>query len=163
MSYTQTATETYSVVDIENVMRKFSADLRMIAESSATWSRDQVERYVFDITLMVKEGYISFIDVTLLNGTLEEIRAVRYTTNEHATELTSSRPGGVLWSRVNHGSLRIVIGYTNKWFSNPPDRKQFKIEWIPTQVDLSHASLQISSGRSFVSNSYGIERKDYAK
>src|SRR5207244_1374137 len=116
MSYTATATETYSTVDVENVVRNFSAELRMIAESSGTWSRNEVENYVADITYMAKKKYLNSVDLTLLNGTVE-VRAVRYTVNENSGELTSNRPGGVLWPRITGARLRIVVGTTQKWES----------------------------------------------
>src|SRR5438477_7697575 len=104
MSYTASATETYSVVDVENVVRNFAADLRMIAESTGTWSRSQVENYVSDIKYMAKKKYLTIVDLTLLNAGIE-IRAVRYTVNENSGELTSSRPGGVLWPRLAGSTL----------------------------------------------------------
>src|SRR5690242_14225800 len=109
MSYTATATTTYSTVDVENVFKNFAADLRMIAESSATWSRDQVENYVSDVSYLAKRKYLSYVDLTLLHAGVEA-RALRYTVNENSGELTASRPGGVLWPRLAGATLRIVIG-----------------------------------------------------
>jgi hypothetical protein len=162
MSYTAsaTATETYSAVDVENVVRNFSADLRMIAESSATWGRDEVERYVADISIMAKKKYLNFVDVTLLNRGVE-VKAARYTVNESSGELVASRPGGVLWPRIAGTILRIVIGPTSKWASEPPDSSLFKIPWGSTDVDISHAGLKAVDGRNFTSNAYGLERKDF--
>lgn len=160
MSYTATATDTYSTVDVENVVRHFAADLRMIAESSGTWSRSEVENYVADITYMAKKKYLTFVDLTLLNAGVE-IRAVRYSVNENSGELTSSRPGGVLWPRVTGATLRIVIGPTQKWETEPPDRTQFRIAWSSTSTDLSHSGLKATDGRNFTSNAFGFQRKDY--
>jgi hypothetical protein len=160
MSYTATATETYSAVDVENVVRNFSTDLRMIAESSATWSRDLVEKYLADVNIMAKKKYLQFVDVTLLNQGVE-IKAVRYTVNETSGELSASRPGGVLWPRVANATLRMVIGPTSKWNSEPPDQSQFKIPWSSTDTDISHLGLKVMDGRNFTSNSYGLQRKDY--
>lgn len=52
-SATQTASETYSVADIENVVRRFTTDLRMIAESSGTLTRLEAEDYGEDIEYLV--------------------------------------------------------------------------------------------------------------
>jgi hypothetical protein len=161
MSYTASATETYSAVDIENVVRKFSTDLRMIAESSATWSRDVVEKHLADVTIMAKKKYLRFVDVTLLSQGVE-IRAVRYTVNESSGELSASRPGGVLWPRVAGATLRMVIGPTSKWDSEPPDQSQFNFSWSATSTDISHSGLNIMDGRNFTSNAYGLQRKDYS-
>jgi hypothetical protein len=162
MSYTGTITATYSTVDVENVVSSFVADLRMIAESTGTWSRSQVENYVSDITYMAKRKYLNFVDLTLLQAGIE-IRAARYTVNESSGELTSSRPGGVLWPRVTGASLRVIIGPTEKWESEPPDRSQFQIQWSATGEDISHSRLKSGHGRNFTSNAYGLQRKDYSQ
>jgi hypothetical protein len=160
MSYTATITATYSTVDVENVIRNFAADLRMIAESTATWSRDQVENYVSDVSYLAKRKYLSYVDLTLLHAGVE-VRAVRYTVNETSGELTTSRPGGVLWPRLVGATLRIVIGTTAKWESEPPDRSQLKISWSTSTADISHSRLKVAEGRNFTSNAYGLLRKDY--
>jgi hypothetical protein len=121
MSYTTTASDTYSVVDIENVVRNFAADLRMIAESSNTWDRETVENYISDIIYFAKNRYLLYVDVTLLSGLSVELKAARYTVNEKSGELTASRPGGVMWPRVSGTTLRIVVGKNSKWESDPPD------------------------------------------
>jgi hypothetical protein len=160
MSYTATATETYSTVDVENVVKNFAADLRMIAESTGTWSRALVDNYVLDITWMAKRKYLNFVDLTLLSAGVE-ISAVRYSVNENSGELTSSRPGGVLWPRLAGATLRIVVGPTPKWESEPPDRTQLQIPWNATTDDISHSRLKPAEGRNFTSNAYGLLRKDY--
>jgi hypothetical protein len=121
-----------------------------------------VENYVADIAYMAKKKYLSYVDVTLLNGAVE-VRAVRYTVNENSGELISSRPGGVLWPRIAGATLRIVVGPTAKWDSEPPDRSHFKSTWSPTKEDISHSGLKATDGRIFTSNAYGLQRKDYTQ
>jgi len=163
MSHTNTASETYSVVDIENVVRNFAADLRMIAESSNTWSREMVDHYVSDITYFAKNRYLLYLDVTLLSPLSVELKAARYTVNEASGELTASRPGGVMWPRVPSATLRVVVGKNSKWDSEPPDTSKLQISWVASSIDISHSSLHESAERNFVSNSYGLQRKDYGK
>ena len=43
-SYAITASESYSVVDIRNVFRRCSTDLRMIVDSSGGMSREEIEK-----------------------------------------------------------------------------------------------------------------------
>ncbi len=160
MSATVAATTTYSVTDIENVMRNFGADLHMIAQSSNTRTRRDVDDLIHDITLMAKEECIDFVDVTLLsNG--QEVRAVKYVINEDSSTLTSTRPGGVLWPSILGASLRIIVGGNSKWHSNPIATNRLYKTWGSTDVGTSHSQLATSSGRNFVSNGYGLERKDY--
>src|SRR5882672_3326903 len=160
MTQTATATTTYSTVDEENVVKNFAADLRMIAESSGTWTRAMVDSYVADIQYMAKNKYLEYVDITLLHQGVEQI-AARYLVNDNSGELTASRPGGVKWPRLSGATLRIVVGNTAKWTQDPPDRTQFKNIWQPTAEDISHSKLKARAGRTFTSNAYGFERKDY--
>jgi Bacterial HORMA domain family 1 len=160
MSDTATVSETYSVADVENVVRNLSSDLKMIAESSGTWSRSLVEQYLADVTIMAKKKYLNYVDVTLMYQGLE-IKAARYTVNENSGELSSSRPGGVMWPRHSSANLRLVLGMTSKWESEPPDQSQFNISWTTTGMDVSHSGLKSSDGRNFTSNAYGLQRRDY--
>ena len=92
---TTTTTETYSTTDVQNVVRRFQADLKMIADSTGAISSEDVANYVHDIELLAKKGYLASVDVTLLNlGT--EVRAARYTVDTDAGGLVSSRPGNAI-------------------------------------------------------------------
>lgn len=167
MSYSATRSETYSVVDIENVFRRFTTDLRMVADSSGAMTRAEAEKYGHDVEYFAKGEYLKFVDVTLIaNG--EELKAVRYTVNTAAGDLTPSRPGGVLWPKRPGAYLSIVIGHTNKWWELPESvraaiKASLKISWGPTSRDISHAALKAIAGRSYVSSAYGVERQDYSQ
>ena len=166
MSYLTTFVETYSTVDVENVMRNLKTDLLMIAESTRAISFTDACEYAADFELLAKGAYLAYVDVTLFDGFCE-VRAVRYTVTTKAGDLTASRPGGVLWPRVSAPYLRIVIGQSNKWahLSQEADtalRKRLKKFWGPTNADISHALLHSLVGRNFVSNAYGLSRKDFS-
>src|SRR5581483_7606890 len=103
-------------------------DFRMIAESSGTWSRGEVDLHVEDLTYLAKNKYIKFIDITLLDGAVEE-KAVRYIVNENSGELEASRPGGVRWPRLVGARLRLIIRPTSKWNATPPDRGRLNKPW----------------------------------
>ena len=49
MSYTYAATETYSVADIEVVMRRVTADLVMIASSTGAITEEKARSWGHDI------------------------------------------------------------------------------------------------------------------
>lgn len=167
MTYSATRTETYSTADVENVFRRFTTDLRMIADSSGTITRAKAEEYGHDVEYLAKYGYLKFVDVTLFaNG--GEIKAVRYTVNTAAGDLIPSRPGGVLWPRIAGAYLSVVIDYTQAWGalteqSRANVKRALKISWVPTDRDTSHSVLKASAGRSYVSNAYGVQRQDYSK
>jgi len=167
VSYSATRSETYSTVDIENVFRRFTTDLRMIAASSGAMTTEEVEKYGHDIEYLAKGEYLKFADVTLIaNG--KEVKAVRYTVNSAAGDLTPGRPGGVLWPKIAGAYLSIVIDYTDKWRALPESSRKaikatLKISWGPSSRDISHAAMKAVAGRSYVSRAYGVERQDYSQ
>jgi DhnA family fructose-bisphosphate aldolase class Ia len=58
MSTVDTVTETYSVADIEIVIRRVTADLIMIATSTGGWTEALAREYAHDIELLAKKGYL---------------------------------------------------------------------------------------------------------
>ena len=116
----------------------------------------------------LRRGYLKWADVTLLDQYGREVRAVRYTVNTAAGELTPSRVGGVLWPKTPDGSVRVILSYTDEWDSLSADGRSrignaLKGSWVPSYADTSHSTLTSGAGRAFVSNSYGIQRQDYSK
>lgn len=164
MSYTATesATYSYTTVDIEKVVRRFGSDILMIAQSTLAITEDEAAEYAHDVDVLAKSGYLKRVDVTLLSGTTE-VRAAQYFVNTSAGDISMSRPGGVLWPRVADPHLRIVLSYVSEYTA---ERKQamkpkLKISWSPTDADTSHAGLASSGGRDYASNGWGMMRKDF--
>jgi hypothetical protein len=162
MSYTETISYTYTVADIEAAMRRFSADIVMIAQSTAAISEADARKYAHDAEALAKEGYLAKVDVTLLSGGVEK-RAARYDVNTNAGGLSTSRPGGVLWPRVEDPTLRIIFTYTDAYTASAREamRNKLKFTWTAASVDLSHANLTASGGRDYVSNSWALQRRDF--
>lgn len=163
MSQTRTASATYTVADIENVVRRVKADLVMIADSTGAWTAAKVADYAHDIEVLAKAEYLKYVDVTLMSNGVE-VKAVRFNVDTDAGGLTSSRPGGVLWPKVAGAHLRVVLGYTDTYTSAAREatKGKLKIGWGPSTADTSHASLISSGGRNYASNAYGMQRKDWA-
>lgn len=161
MSYTSTATHTYSVADVEVVMRRFSADIVMIAQSSQAITEAKAHDYAHDVEALAKKGYLQSVDLTLLSGGVE-VRATKYVVNT-AGGLTTSRPGGVMWPRVAQPFLRVVLSYTSAYSAAAREamKGKLRIGWVPTDADTSHAALPQSGGRDYASNGWGLQRKDY--
>jgi hypothetical protein len=164
MSSTNTSTETYSVTDIEIVMRRVSADLVMIATSTGAITEAKAKEYAHDIEFLAKNGYLKFVDITLLNLGVEE-KAVRFTVDAESGTLTMSRPGGVLWPKVSFPSLRVVVSYTDAYTDDARSKTagKLKVGWVANFDDISHSCLTAGDGRSYSSNNYGIQRKDFSK
>lgn len=161
---TTTTTETYSTTDVQNVVRRFQADLKMIADSTGAISNEDLANYVHDIELLAKKGYLSSVDVTLLSLGAE-IRATRYTVDTDAGGLVSSRPGNAMWPRVTLPTLRIVLFYTDSYDIDArlALRSKLNLSWTRNYDDTSHASLNHDGGRDYTSGSYGLKRKDWTQ
>lgn len=159
---TDSASYTYTNVDIEKVVRRFAADIVMIAQSSGAIEESEAKEYAADVETLAKMGYLTSVDVTLFsNG--NEVRAVTYTVNTAAGDLTSSRPGGVLWPKVYHPELRVVLWYSNAYDAAARQAMGPKLKhgWWPTQADTRHSSLTQTNSRDYASNGWGLQRKDY--
>jgi hypothetical protein len=165
MSYAAAATQsyTYTAADVENVARRFTADLIMIAQSSGAMTEDKARDYAHDVEALAKKGYLKKVDITLLSGTVEQ-RATQYIVNTDSGDLTMSRPGGVMWPRVDNPHLRIILFYTDEYTVTAKEamREKLKISWGPTNDDTSHATLKPVGSRDYASNAFGMQRKDYA-
>jgi len=157
-----TFTYSYTTTDIEVVVRRFTADLVMIAQSSGALTEGEARTYAHDVEELAKYGYLRTVDLTLFSGPTE-VRATRYLVSTDAGSLTMSRPGGVLWPRVSNPGFRIVLSYTPDYTAAAREsmRGRLEINWVPTAEDTGHVSLGQSSGRDYVSNGWGMQRKDY--
>ncbi len=163
MSYTVTASYTYSVVDIEATFRRLRADLMMIADSTKAITREKADSYAHDAEYLARNGFLKHVDVTQMVGETEQ-RAVRYSVSEQAGGLAASRPGGVLWPTLAGGWIRVILTYTAAYTVEKREaaKRSLKIDWTPTSADISHVSLTLGSGRNYVSNAYGLQRNDYS-
>jgi hypothetical protein len=163
MSRTHTATSTYSVADIEVVMRRVTADLIMIASSTGAVTEAKALDWAYDIELLTKNGYLKMFDLTLLNAGIEK-KATRFEVSKQSGELTMSRPGGVLWPRFPNPKLRVVLYYTTAYNAAAKEKMKGKLRigWVPSSADTSHSTLKAGAGRDYVSNGYGMQRKDFS-
>lgn len=161
-SSTRTRTTTYTQEDVSKVVRRFTADLKMIAASSKSITEAKAAEYAHDVEYLAQRGYLKMVDVTLLTGSVE-LKAVQYSVLIGSADLTPSRPGDVLWPEVKGATLRVVLTYTSDYTS--PIKEQtlpkLKIGWVPTDASTDHAKLKESGGRDYSSNGFGVTRKDF--
>lgn len=165
MALTTTTTETYSwtETDIEHVMSRFHADLKMIAQSTGTWPEKWTDDVAHDVEYLAKRGYLKEAHVMLFSYGVEK-RATVYTVNEQAKDLTSSRPGGVLWPRLPAPTLEIVLSYTSRYDTAAREHvaRHLNCNWVPTKLSTSHVGLTLGAGRSYARNGWGLQREDYS-
>lgn len=162
MVATYTSPETYSVVDVEASFRRFRSDILMIADSTKAITREEAENYAHDAEYLAKREYLKAVDVTLVNDGVER-KALRYTVNERAGDLETSRPGGVLWPRFKDAYVRVILLCTSKYTDEirKATKPYLKVSWGLTHDDICHSGLSTISARNYVSNSYGLQRTDF--
>ena len=61
---TATSTYTYTISDIETVMRRFRADMIMIAQSTGALSENFAKNYANDAEELAKRGFLRKVDVS---------------------------------------------------------------------------------------------------
>ena len=161
MSSSATATQTYSVADVEIVMRRVTADLVMIASSTRAVTEEMAREWGHDVEVLAMNGYLDSVDLTLFSAGVEQ-KAVRFDVNTDSGNLTTSRPGGALWPRVIQPQLQIILRYSSKCDTGALSKIAGKLKrcWVPINVDTSHQGLKATAGRDYVSNGYGMQRKD---
>lgn len=162
MSNTHSSTSTYSVADVENVVRRFTADIVMIANSTGALEESKARDYAKDIETLAKNGYLAAIDVTLLKRG-QELKAVRYDVSTDAGGFSASRPGGLIWPREPNGRIRVTIWHTPTYDEAAREKMKGKLEvgWEPSTADTSHLSLQQKGVRDYASGGFGMQRKDF--
>lgn len=160
---TYSSTSTYTVADVEKVVRSVKADLIMIASTTKAMTEENASNYAHDIEVLAKKNHLKDVDVTLMDGS-SEVRAINY---EFQTEgaTGTERPGGVLWPLMpkdKGGWIRIHLRYTDS--SSPEKRAELplKTSWVPSSTDTSHKDLTSSAGRGYSSNGFGTNRKDFS-
>jgi hypothetical protein len=163
-TYSATRTSSYSVTDVRDVFRRFTTDLKMMASSSGTMSEQTAGEYGNDVEVFATEGYLTAVDVTLIDALGTEVRAARYEVDEDTGLITSSRPGGVLWPKTPGGRIRIVLFHTKSLTDAAMTslQKHLKRNWVDSITDTSHAQLKSAGGRDYASNGYGLHRKDWS-
>ena len=160
---TYSASETYTHTDIATVIKRFTADIVMIAQSSDAITEQKARQYAQDVEELAINGYLKKVDLTLLDGSVE-VRAAQYTVSISSGELSMSRPGGVRWPRVNSPYLRIILSYTSTYDAAAKQamKSKLNINWMPTNEDTSHSALKNNGGRDYAKNGWGMQRQDFA-
>ena len=161
MAYASTITETYTETDIEIVIRRFRADLIMIAQSSRAITEDEARDYAQDVEVFAKHKCLDGVDITLFSGA-QEIEAARYTVDTSTGNLAMERPGGVMWRHVPNATLQIVLIFTKNYDATRL-QNHLKLKWVPTNADLSHSFLKPISERYYVSNGWTLRREDFKR
>ena len=163
MSGLKTASRTYADLDVEKVMVRVSADMRMIADSTRGWDKTKTEDYVHDVEKLAMTDYLDSVDLTLFDGDCE-IKAAKFAVSDDASGWVNQRPGNAMWPRVTNPRLRIVLCHKAGYDADAQRQMapKLRINWTACLEDTSHAALRRGDGRSYASNSFGMQRTDWA-
>ena len=159
MSGTSSNTKTYSYTneDVTKVVRRFTADLLMIASSTKGMTEEEAAKYGHDVEYLAQRGFLKLVDVTLLDNGVE-VTASQYLVRAGTNDLVPSKPGGVLWPAVGSPKVRIVLRYTDTYSQAEKDaaKPNLRFTWSSTDANLNHPSLKVSDARDYSCNGYGI-------
>ena len=163
MSYSATETYSWTNVDVQKVVRRFRADVMMIAQSTGAITEDDAGKWAHDVEFLAKKNYLNRVDLTLFSGATE-VCAANYSVDTSGN-LGMNRPGGVEWPRVPYGRLRIIISYTPEYdaAAKYATRQSLLLSWTDTSEDISHSTLKAQGGREYSSNGWGFERTDFGQ
>lgn len=160
-----TGTYTYTVADIKRVLGSFGADFGMMVASAglmADWPRGTIDMLVADLVDYANGKFLAEIDVSLWRDGVE-LRAARYHVSGSAQGWIDQRPGSCMWPRTPAGNIVVVIVHSDDWKTAASDkrvafRKGLRLQWGPSNLDISHSGLVQHQDRRFASNGFGLER-----
>lgn len=164
-----TTTQTYTVTDIRKTFESLDADIRTIARRTKKWSIDTVDSIMHDVLALAEAGYLSTIDITLLDAGKKAIRATRYTINQNGVKSSGDKAGqNNDWADLPDTELVAILSYTSTWRAKTQEQKakfqkenDFKISWVPSSVNTSYPNLRSSSAQIYASNGYELNKCNY--
>jgi hypothetical protein len=163
-----TITKTYTVVDIRKTFEGLNADMRMIARRTAKWSSDYVDNIMYDIMKLAENKYLLSVDIILRDSNNITIQAAKFIINEDGKATTGDRAGGNNWSDLPNTSLTVILSYSSIWKTlsdiekdNFRKSNDFKIPWVPSDIDNSFPNLRKSKEQLYASNGYELQKENY--
>ncbi len=156
-----TLTQTYTKTDVRRVFEHFEADLRMLALRTQAMAIEEVNDYAHDILIMAQNKWLKYVHVQLHDCYGNRIKVHRYSVREHSLS-NSQRPGANRWPKLPNGRLHIIVEFSSiqeeeRIFQN----QNFKINWGPSSSSTNYYGMQHESHRTYVSNSYGLQRETF--
>jgi len=161
--YTESVTQTFTIVDIGKVIDCIAADLDMNSQSTRLLTREEVKSYAADVKAMAQNGFLLEANIVLYNALGEPIRAAKYEVSADGFLLKAQRPGNNLWPWTPGGDLAVIVRFSQKWRDlTDAQRAAFKRTlspgWTTSNTDLSFPKLRRSVDRTYVSNGWGVTK-----
>lgn len=167
-TFTNTATATYTVVDIRKTFEGFSADLRMIAARTGKLTLVEVENYLHDVLAWAEAKYLRYVDITLLDLNNTPIRAARYSVDEAGNAIQSDRAGNNQWENTPYTRLTIIVQQNSSWGNLSEEQKTkfksdkgFKIGWSKSMINNSYSHLSRENAQLYASKGYELKKENF--
>jgi hypothetical protein len=168
MSSTYSTSYTYSVTDVRKVHAQIQAELRMAADSTGLNTIAWADETMADVLAFAELGYLEKMQIRLVGYNGKNINVAEYVFSENARGWSADRVGGMLWPRNVGSRLTVTLYYSSKWvgIGNAAQEqfksKQLKGTWSTCTDDLSVSHLYGRDDRTFVSNAYGAQKRQYS-
>lgn len=164
-----TTTQTYTVTDIRKTFESLDADIRTIARRTKKWNMDTVDSIMHDVLVLAEAGFLSTIDITLLDAEKKAVRATRYTINQNGAKSSGDKAGqNNDWADLPNTELVAILSYSQAWRAKTQMQKAqfqkdngFKINWVPSSVNTSYPNLRSSAAQTYASNGYELNKHNY--
>lgn len=163
MTYSYTATSTYTTTDVKRVIDYFAADFDMIAQSTSLRTRDNVKQITADIRKMAIGGYLDEVNLYLVDSGGTTKRAAKYKVSESASLWTSDKPSKNLWPACPGGQLKVHVTHNSRWWALTQAQRDafeanYEVSWGTNNLDTSFPTLSQSSSQQYSSNAFGLKK-----
>jgi Bacterial HORMA domain family 1 len=166
MTSSRTATSSFTITEARYVGAKVGADLRMINSLHGRPPLADIDNYVEEVALLLRDGYLGTVDYGFMNGVTRDWKLrLRYTATVGG-QLLDSRPGGLpTTGNFAAYSFYSYLTYSAK-FNGLSSTQQAGIkQQLPiTRVgaeEPSTGSGSTSSGHGYGRNGSGVNRDIY--
>ncbi len=163
MTYSYTATSTYTTIDVNRVLDCFAADFDMIAQSTGLRTRENVKLVTSDIRQMAIANYLEEVNLYLINANGVTIKAAKYQVFETTSSSNSEKPSQNLWTSCPGGSLMVHVTYNNRWSDLTKAQQEafianYQLHWGTNNLDTSFPMLSNTANQVYSSNAYGLKK-----
>ncbi len=156
-----TITQTYTRIDIRNVIEAFQADLLMLAFRTQAMEIKRAKENGKDVLQMALAECLDRIDIQLydFNGVL--VRAHKYTVHRGILRSTE-RPGDNAWPCLPNGSLECIVTYSDLQKSKKlKESGNLILNWKSPSLSTDYTGMQNVSSRYYTSQNYGLQREAF--
>jgi hypothetical protein len=165
-SMTRSATDPFTIVQARYVGAKIGADLRMVHNLYGKPDLDEIEKYVDETALLLRDGYLNTVDFGFKQKGINAWKLrLRYTATIGG-QLLDNRPGNFPTNVAVAGlPFYSYLTYSNKFKLLPATTQTEIKKSLPVQrvgaAEPTAASGSVTSGHGYSRNGVGVSRDVY--